>query len=92
MLQALGPGTTNMVAIPDQTVNDFKPLPGRYLFGTFITQESADMFTIEFPLLRLVIGNVVKFAEARVPEVSILLVLVLDQATALRLYRATFVC
>ena len=78
MLQAWGPRTTNMVAIPNQPMNDFEPLPSRHLFGEFITQESEDMLLIKIPLLRLVIRNIVEFAEACKPEMSVLFVRVLD--------------
>jgi hypothetical protein len=47
------------------------------------------MFIIKIPLLRLVIGDFVKFAEAREPEMSILFVFVLNKGTALRIHHAT---
>ena len=47
------------------------------------------MFIIKIPLLRLVIGNFLKFAEAREPEMSILFVIVLNKGTALRIHHAT---
>ena len=78
MLQAWGPRMTNMVAIPNQSMNDFKPLPSRRLFGEFIAQESENMLLIKIPLPRLVIRNDVKFAEACKPEMSVLFVRVLD--------------
>jgi len=78
MLQAWGPRTTNMVAIPNQSMNDFKPLPGRRLFGEFMAQESEDMLLNKIPLLRLVIRKDVKFAEACKPEMSVLFVRVFD--------------
>jgi hypothetical protein len=67
-----------MVAIPNQSMNDFEPLPSRHLFGEFIAQESEDMLLIKIPLLRLVIRNDVKFAEACKPEMSVLFVRVFD--------------